>query len=250
MDHTGGREMVSVSEVVSWKHEKDIWPLVVGASYAVLVLLLWIPLSFAYHRYYGHVVYRDEFIPFIVFFVLGTILLSFMIVQKNRIRGTEKNTPLLSKYLCIGGLVHTILGGSQLLVYSTTRGYFFMVDPDLGTSLFTNLPLSLVPMEQIRFDIVEPFGEWSLFYITCLFIFMGIAFSLIGLFLEDGNRSGRAVNILGILIPLLIPLHLVLYIDSAVTHSSTGVLYATLAIPALCVLSGWVTYSSRRVRKH
>ena len=237
--------MVSVSEAVPWANEKDIWPLVVGASYAVLVLLLWIPLHpLALNRY----VYRDRLVPPAVFFVLGTVLLSSIIVVKNRIRRTGKTTPLLSKYLCIGGLIYTILGGSRLLVSSTTRGYFFLVD--LGNSFSIVSLLSLVPVEQIRFDIADPFVEWSFFYISCLFIFTGIAFSLIGLFLEEGIRARRAVNILGVLIPLLIPLHLVLYIDGVVTHSSMGILYTTLAIPALCMLSGWVTYSYRRVPDH
>ncbi len=83
-------------------------------------------------------------------------------------------------------------------------------------SILRDQNLYLIPLDHMGLDIYDPFAEWSYFYLVSLFIFTSVALSFLGLFVEKREISSKPITILGTAIPLLIPVHIVIYIDRTV----------------------------------
>ncbi len=236
-------------EVQHGKQKSDLftlmdnyWPLIVGVSYALIILFLFLPMYYLVHRPYsgygGYSLYGDE-IQFMILFAFTVSTLSFYVMVKKIV--CPDNSPLISKYLIISGFVHTVVGGFLFItnlidVLRIRTGYYQL----------TYVNLYSIPFEQMRFDIIDPFAEWGYFYLVSLLIFTGVALSLLGIFIERKQTNSKTITIFGTIIPLFIPVHIVIYIDNAIVGSNLGVLYAIIVIPALCIISGYISFIAGR----
>ncbi len=234
-------------DVVQHKEQSDdlftpmyrYWPLIVGVSYALIILLLFLPMYLIVHQpyegYAGYRLYGDE-IQYMILFAFAVCTLSLFVLV-NKLTDPDNNSPRISKYLIISGFLYTVVGGFMFLT-----NLIDLLRIRYGYYSLTYGSLYSIPMEQMRFDIIEPFGEWSLFYLVSLLIFTGITLSLLGIFIERNVTSSKTITRFGIIIPLLIPIHIIIYIDNAIVGSNLSVLYATIAIPALCMISGYISF--------